>query len=194
MTRRTFWLGAGAISLVSLWLRAGFPVYAPGDSTYDDMLFMKLAGYLGSGHWLGPYNDLTLAKGMFYPLFVLVAFVSAIPLKIAEHIVYLMASLLLSRVVTGRSGNERLSIVLFASLAFNPVLWAASLARVVREGIYLSLGLAIVALVVAICFPRQDRVGRASSWKLPIAFGLVVAAFWLTREEGFWILPAIPSN
>ena len=62
MTRRTFWFGAGAISLVSLWLRAGFPVYAPGESTYDDMLFMKLAGSLGSGHWLGPYNDLTLAN------------------------------------------------------------------------------------------------------------------------------------
>ena len=58
MTRGKFWFGTGAISAIGLWLRAGFPVYAPGASSYDDMLFIKLAGYLGSGHWLGPYNEL----------------------------------------------------------------------------------------------------------------------------------------
>ena len=190
MTRRKFWLTAGAISVMSLWLRAGFPVYAPGASSHDDMLFIKLAGYLGSGHWLGPYNELTLAKGMFYPLFVLVAFVSAIPLKIAEQMVYLGASALIARVVAGRSGSERLSLFLFAALAFNPVLWSAPLARVMREGIYLSLCLATVTLVLAISFPHPDGVRRGSSWKLAIALGLVGAALWLTREEGFWLVPA----
>ena len=174
MTRGKFWFGASAISVNGLWLRAGFPVYAPGASSYDDMLFMKLAGYLGSGHWLGPYNELTLAKGMFYPLFVLVAFVSAIPLKIAEQMVYLGASVIAARVVAGRSGSERLSLFLFAALAFNPVLWSAHLARVIREGIYVSLSLATVTLVLAVAFPR------APSWKRAIALGLVGAAFWLT--------------
>jgi hypothetical protein len=191
MTRRKFWFAAGAISVVSLWLRAGFPVYVPGVATYDDMLFIKLAGFLGSGHWLGPYDQLTLAKGMFYPLFILVAFASAIPLKIAEQMVYLGASALIARVVAGRSGSGRLSLFLFASLAFNPVLWSASLARVVREGIYLSLGLATVTLVLAISFPQTDGVRRGPLWKLASALGLVGAAFWLTREEGFWLVPAI---
>jgi hypothetical protein len=54
MTHRNFWFGASAISVIGLWLRAGFPVHVPGASNYDDVLFIKLAGYLGSGHWLGP--------------------------------------------------------------------------------------------------------------------------------------------
>jgi hypothetical protein len=128
---------------------------------------------------------------MFYPLFVLVAFASAIPLKIAEQMVYLAASFLIARVVAGRSGNERLLLFLFGSLAFNPVLWSAPLARVVREGIYLSLCLATVTLVLAISFPQADGVRRGPSWKLAIALGLVGAAFWLTREEGIWLVPAI---
>jgi hypothetical protein len=190
MTGRGFWIAAAAISAFSLWLRAGFPAFSLGDSTYDDMLFIKLAGYLGSGQWLGPYNELTLAKGMFYPLFILIAFASAIPLKIAEQIFYLAVCALVARFAGRHAKSEPLALVLFAWLAFNPVLWTSPLARVMREGIYLSLCLAVVTLVLWIVFPPPADAPR-KRWMPGVALGIAAAAYWTTREEGVWILPAL---
>ncbi len=184
-----FLAGLLVISALSLWMRTGFPAVDGGDSAYDDMLFIKLAGYLGSGHWLGPYNDLTLAKGMFYPLFILAAFASAIPLMIAEHIVYL-AACALTAIFVARRARNCIALALFAGLAFNPVLWTPSLARVMREGIYLSQSLAVVTLVAMLAFPLGNA-SRRQSLTTAIGLGLVAASFWLTREEGVWLLPAI---
>ena len=82
---------------------------------------------------------------------------------------------------------------MFAVLAFNPVLWNVSLARVTREGLYVSLSLAVVALVVTIAFPNPDERshGRCRILFPGFSLGLVSAAFWLTREEGIWLLPAL---
>jgi hypothetical protein len=190
MTSRGFWVVAAAISAFSLWLRAGFPALSLGDTTYDDMLFIKLAGYLGSGQWLGPYNELTLAKGMFYPLFILIAFASAIPLKIAEQMLYLAACALAARFAARHAKSEPLALVLFTALAFNPVLWTGSLARVIREGIYLSLCLVVVTLVLWILFPPPAATPR-KRWMPGVALGIAAAAYWTTREEGLWILPAL---
>src|SRR5215831_11380444 len=77
------------VAILSVWLRMGVPVYAIGWARHDDALFVQLAYYLGAGRWLGPYDQLTLAKGMAYPAFIVAAFGIGIPLKIAEHILYL---------------------------------------------------------------------------------------------------------
>ena len=80
---------------VSLWLRSGLPVYAIGGAAHDDQLFIRLAYFLYRGQWLGPYDQLTLAKGMGYPIFILTAFGASVPLKVAEQGFYLSPLLLL---------------------------------------------------------------------------------------------------
>src|ERR1017187_7938428 len=150
MARAWSWV---AIALLSLWLRTGFPVHAVPDSGIDDLLFMRLAAYLGHGAWLGPYDDVTLVKGMFYPLFILVAFAAAVPLKIAEHLVYLGASAYTARLTIRMTASRRFGLLLFALLAFNPMLWTVELARVIREGLYISLSLALVALLIDAALP-----------------------------------------
>lgn len=188
------WLGAWAlwwlIAILSLWLRTGFPIHAISTAGYDDELFIRGARYLGAGEWLGPYDNLTLAKGMFYPLFILIAFLLAIPLNIAEQAVYLAVSALCACLVRRVSGDRKLALLLFAVLAFNPVLWHWEMDRVIREGLYVSLSLAVVILFVLLVFPppgRRPRLGLAYG----VACGLVLGAFWLTREEGPWLVPAV---
>jgi len=190
MQIRAFWIGLAGLSTLSLWMRTGFPVFDGGDAGYDDTLFVKLAGYLGMGEWLGPYNNLTLAKGMFYPLFVVIAFVTAIPLKVAEQGLYLGACVLTACFVFRRTGGGWSALILFVALAFNPVMWTAPLAHVLREGIYLSLALAFVVLTLGVVFP-QAAESRRCSIATAIALGLVSGCYWLTREEGPWILPAL---
>src|SRR4029077_17650276 len=86
------WLIAyGSVAAGSLWFGSAVPVSAIGEAGHDDFLFVRLAYYLGSGSWLGPYNNLTLAKGMGYPSCILAAFGAARPLKKCEQTHYLAA-------------------------------------------------------------------------------------------------------
>ena len=182
-----------AIAAVSMWIRGGFPIYAIGPAAYDDQLFVRTARFLESGQWLGPYDSLTLIKGMFYPLFIVVAFWTSIPLKIFEHAVYLLAAALAARLVQRQAGSYQAGLALFALLSFNPVFWSINLARIVREGVYITLCLVLVVLVVMICFPmdRQQARSIGRTTVLGISLGLVSGAYWFTREEGIWLTPAI---
>ncbi len=176
-------------------MRAGFPVHALVNMPHDDMLFVRLAHYLREGAWLGPYGNLTLAKGMFYPLFIALARYARIPLKIAEQIIYVTASAAAAGVVRRHAGSNRLALVLFALLAFNPVVWHVELARVLRDGLYMGLSLAVLALTVLIVFPgpgTSSSPGRILRRLGPgLGLGLLGAMFWLTREEGVWLIPAL---
>lgn len=181
-----------ALSAASLWLRSAVPAMALSGATHDDFLFVRQAYFLGAGAWLGPFDNLTLAKGMGYPAFVLAAFLSGLPLKLAEHVVYLAAAGMTAWMVVHMARSRLLGLLLFAVLAFNPLLWHEQLARVIREGLYGSLSLAVVALMAGAV------LGHRWGWRfLPrqlalfVAAGLVGGVYWLTREEGIWLAPAM---
>src|SRR5215831_17897202 len=116
-----------AIAAFSLWLRMAVPVYAISNAMHDDLLFVRLAYQLGAGTWLGPYDNLTLAKGMAYPAFILASFLARMPLKTAEQAAYLTAAGLGAWLMTKLTGRRCLALLLFVSLAFNPVLWTDQL-------------------------------------------------------------------
>jgi hypothetical protein len=178
------------IAALSIWIRMGFPVYAIANASYDDQLFIRAARYLQAGQWLGPYDSLTLAKGMFYPLFIVLAYWSSVPLKVAEQLIYLAVCALAARLIRRQASSNGLSLTAFALLSFNPVFWNVHLARVIREGIYISLSFLLVVLLVMICFPGR-YAGRTRMVLRGVCLGLVGTAFWLTREEGIWLVPAI---
>ena len=189
------WVSIVLVFAASLWIRQAFPTFAIGDGTYDDLLFVRLADYLRQGRWLGPYDNLTLAKGAAYSGFILLNYVLGMPLKLAEHVVYLAASLYFSIVVASVLRSRASIVVLFVVLAFNPIFWAPEIGgRVVRENLYVSLTLWLVALCVAVCVqPRAQSLAEDYRLKrVPlIGVGVVGALFWLTREDGLWIAPSI---
>jgi hypothetical protein len=188
---KTYYVVLLLTAAVSLWLRKGILVHVPHGTILDDQLFLRMTHHLRAGDWLGPYDQLTLAKGMVYSLFIRGVSFAAVPLKIAEQAAYLAASVLTAELVRHRASSNYLAVALFGLLAFNPVLWNVELARVIREGLYISLSLAVVALSVLIAFPTQDGDHYGRRIFQGFSLGLVGGAFWLTREEGIWILPAL---
>lgn len=188
--RALYWALMGAIAVFNLWLRTGFPIRGITTAAFDDALFIRQARFLGGGHWLGPFDNVTLAKGMFYPLFIAASFFAAIPLNVAQQALYLASATLAARLVFRLSGDLLLASVLFIVLAFNPVVLNWEMDRVIREGIYLSQSLAVIVLSIECAFPPAGR----KLWRrigYGVSLGLVLGTFWLTREEGPWILPAM---
>lgn len=173
----------GLVFSISLWLRAFYPtlaVHAP----HDDFHFIQVASRLGRGEWLGTYDQLTHAKGMFYPLFILINQSTGLPLKISEHILYLLASLLAATVLSRLIGSRWLLVPMFVILAFSPFAWTIENARVIREPLYTSMSVSLFILV-ALYFRKP------SSILLGLVIGLLAAIYWLTREEGIWLMPAL---
>lgn len=187
--------GIGAIFLLSLWLRQAFPIFAIGPSGHDDLLFVRLAANLGAGQWLGPYDNLTMAKGAAYSLFLLVNHVTGLPLKITEQIIYLSVSLYFSTTVGKLFSSRAAMFICFAMLALNPVFWNPDAGgRVVREGLYLSLSLLLITTAIRVFVLRYSATLKEdlrAKFPLMIGFGSTGGVYWLTREEGVWLLPSV---
>jgi len=183
-----------SIFLFSLWIKAIFPIYAIGWATHDDLLFIRLATSIGSGHWLGNYDNLTHAKGIAYPVFIFLNHLTGLPLKLTEHALYLWSALFFSSIIGTLYSKRYITIVTFLLLSFPPFIWSPVAARVTREGLYVSLSLFLIALAIR-CFVVSKHYSVAEELhdkKLYlILLGTVAGIYWLTREEGIWLLPSI---
>lgn len=188
-SRGWFW-GAVALTALKLWLTSGQTLFAIGPALHDDRLFVEQAAHLIDGHWLGPYNQFTLAKGPMFPLFIATAFWLGLPLMFAQQLLYAGACATLVRSLRPwlRSGAAWLAT--YAVLLWNPMSFdAGTLSRVMRQNLYTPLALFCVAGLVLL-FARRHESWRRQAGPAALA-GLSLGCFWLTREEGVWILPAI---
>jgi len=192
---RAFWILFTAIAAISLWLRMAFPIVAAGSAVHDDLLFVRWAAEIGLGHWLGEYNNLTHAKGVGYSLFLLVNHATGLPLKFTEHALYLGAAGFFS-ITIGQLYRSRIAtLATFFLLAFFPTAWIGGAAgRVVREGLYISQALMLVTLGIR-CFVLPTEASPAKQlreqWATLVLLGFLAGWFWLTREEGVWLVPAM---
>lgn len=193
---RSFQITFVLVGITSLWIRMLFPIMANGGASHDDLLFVRQAAEIGMGNWLGGYSNLTHAKGMVYSLFLLVNHATGIPLKFSEQLIYLLAAAFFS-VTIGRLYRSRwAALVTFVLLAFVPTAWIDGAGgRVVREGLYVSLSLLLLTLGIRSwvlpCLVGGAGMPRQENWWLVVLLGVVAALFWLTREEGVWLLPAM---
>lgn len=192
---RTSRLTLIAVALISVWIRTAYPLNAVGYAGHDDVLFVRLAGTIGAGDWLGHYDNLTHAKGMVYSAFILLNYLAGTSLILAEHLCYLAASLCFAMSLNRVCRVRGLALVLFVVLAFNPSVWNPSVgSRVVRENLYVSLTLLVLALGIR-CFAAENSGGPLEQWRRKRALlswlGLTLGLFWLTREEGVWLAPSM---
>jgi hypothetical protein len=186
------WMIGGALLLVAfkIWLIAGQTVYAIGPAAHDDRLFLEQASSLLAGRWLGPYSQFTLMKGPAYSLFVAGVFVLGVPLFVAQHVLYALACWALVAALRPLATGRGPRAAIFAVLLFNPVTYdGIRLMRVSRQALLPALTLMIVAGLVALYARRAGPKRGMLPWA--ILTGAALPAFWLTREDGVWLLPCI---
>jgi hypothetical protein len=181
--------GCGLVAF-KLWLVSAQPVYAIGDAGHDDQLFLQLANHLLSGDWLGPYSQFTLMKGPLYPLFIAGVFLLGIPLFLAQHLLYAAACGLVAGALEPLVRRRALRAAVFAVLLFNPITFDGERTmRVARQDLLPALVLLIVAGLVGFHARCGGPKRRLVPWAALTAAAL--PAFWLTREEGVWMLPCV---
>jgi hypothetical protein len=178
------------LCLLKLWSVHDQLLAAITTARIDDRLFVNLARYLLAGEWLGPYDQFTLIKGPFYSMWIAATYLAGVPLLLAQQLLYIAACALLAVALRPLVPSPGLRAVLFAVLLWNPMTYTSVQAmRVVREGIYPALGILVTACAVALLGRAERPLGRVLPWA--VGLGLALGAFWLTREEGPWILPLV---
>lgn len=175
------------LSVLKLWLVAAIPLTAIGTAGHDDRLFLNLAHFLAKGEWLGVYNQLTLAKGPMYSIWLAFNFHLGLPLLFAQHLLYLCAGLILVIALRKVVKYSLILIFLYALIIFSPHLEVVT--RVVREGIYPALSILVLAGLIGLYTNRSNRLTIFGLWATFL--GVILTALWLTREEGVWIMPSV---
>lgn len=181
------WSPYAVLMLLKLYLVRGQSLMARPGAGHDDGLFLSLASSIVTGKWLGDYSQFTLMKGPFYPLFIAVSHVLHAPLLFAQHLLYLLACALTVTALSPIFRSTWQRIAVFGLLLFNPA--SFTIHQVLREGIYPALTLMVVATALGSWLRLEDSRRASVTWAAIL--GLSLAAFWLTREEGIWIMPAL---
>lgn len=156
-----------------------------GDARYDSRLFIDLAHSISRGQWFGPYNERTLIKGPFYPLWIAAVHRLHVPLLTAQHGLYL-AGCGAAAYALARPLGPWGAFFLFTALWFHPTSYALHTRMVMREYVSTSLALLVTALTLLLF---QDGAETRRRGLRALGLGLCLGAFWLTREEALWILP-----
>jgi len=185
-----FLCAAALLILFKLWLVSAQSINAVGPANHDDAMFINLAHHILGGRWLGPYNEFTLAKGPMYPLFIVGVFILGIPLFTAQQLFYASACGLMVKALQPLIKNRGILFSIFTVLLFNPVTYDSIVhSRVLRQNILHSLVLFIVAGLIALYAHRNGPKRRLLTWA--VVTGIALPAFWLTREEGIWLMPCV---
>ena len=172
-------------SAIYLFIAANTPLVIMVWQVYDDELFVRLARSLSEGRWLGAYDALTLAKGPGYSAFLAANYWTGLPVTLGHAGFYCVSLGALAWVVFKKSGSHRLAFVFFLLPLFYPKILEP--ARILRDSIYMSQSVLVVAVFAHCLFLAT---GRRQRWSAALA-GLLLGWFWLTRDEGVWILPGL---
>ena len=161
------------------------PIAYFADAGHDDGWYTTKAYLIASGQWLGAYDQYTLMKGPGYPLFLVLVSASGIPLALAEAALFALALGLLCLNLARLSGAYRTCAGIFVLTLWHPVFLVS---RVIRDAIYPAQLALVLAFAIGTLFlartPMRSVVGALS-------FGIAFAWYWLTREEGAWLLPGL---
>lgn len=187
-----YWFLIIFVSIIyKLWLFSGLSIGIHAEEAFDDFLFIKHADSILSGHWLGEFSNLTLAKGPFYSIFI--AFFNKLrtPLITAQQLLYSLSCFFTALFLGSLTNKYRKTVFVlsFLILLFNPYTFDGNLnLRINRPAIYQSLTLLTISCFLnasVFYLKNKSRIMCLLFFSLAGVFFSFASA---TREESIWLL------
>ena len=107
------------ICALQLWLAFPDEIIARANP-YDQIRYLEMAESILQGEWLGPFDVMTLARDVGYSSWIVAVHITGIPLRIANELLLLGASLLLCLALIRSGIPAGLAGLLFATLTLQP--------------------------------------------------------------------------
>jgi hypothetical protein len=177
------------LAVIKLWLIRAHLVMVTM-TPHDDLLFIRHAENILNGRWLGDYNQLTLIKEPFFPLFIALSQWLSLPLLFSIHLFYVLACWLFVVAVRPLAGNRLALLFCFTLLLLNPGSYNyPAIGRIFQLSIYAPLALTVMSLLLGLAIRAFGPLRQALAWSL--ALGVAVAIFWITRGESIFLMPSL---
>lgn len=178
----TFWMCCFGLFLIKLWLIGHNEIvarYMPHDQSW----FLRAAENILAGRWLGPYNSMTLIRQPGYPLWIVFAHLTSIPLRIASELLLLFSAGVFSIAWMKTRLSIWAAIIIFAAIAFHPASIRVT-NEMESETLYAPALLMYLSGCVFLCASKRLR----SSFGWSIFNGFWLAILWNTRHENVLLL------
>ena len=193
---------AGITGVLLLVYRWKLPPYVVVGAAYDDLLFVRLAGNISSGDWLGDLNNLTLVKGAVWPLFISISTALNAPPLVIPYAMYVLSCLVIGVSLGRLVKRETTGLVIGVFMMLAPFPFGVHASRLIRDMFFTSLVFSCFAAVIFYLSVRQTAVKRnlddtsrrihSRETKLAtyaiITAGAALGLAWLTREERQWLI------
>lgn len=183
--KNPFFITIFFISIFRLWITSDVRLIGV-PSTTDDFHYVITAYYNKMGKWLGPLDQYTLHTLPFFAIFLATLSKFKISLIFANHFLYVLSWVF--GIFTLRHFIKKDWVLIFAFLLvlFNPMFYAGDVSRVVREGMWVPCATFIFFCYIRMFFVETQFIVKTI---YSIVIGLLVSAFYLTREDGIMIYP-----
>jgi len=189
ISQKAYRLTCLLLVLIKLWLiRAHFIMVTL--TPHDDLLFIRHAESLLKGQWLGEYNQLTLIKEPFYPLFIALSNWLSLPLLFSEHLFYAFSCGVFVWAI-GPLVRQRIVLLgAFLFLLLNPGSFNyPAVGRVFQLAIYAPLAILVMSLLLGMAIRATAPLRTALGWSCGL--GIALSIFWITRGESIFLMPSV---
>ena len=184
----SFFLAMVLFGGVKEFLVYNLPIMAVPKGIHDDWIMVHMADALRSGQWLGEYNDLTLTKGMFFPLYLAVLNFLHLSYLSVSALLYTVSCMVFVYALRPLLKKYWACFTLYLVLLWNPVSYSVqAFQRVYRNSISYIQVLLIFGGLLALWLRRKEPVKKQILWLLTAAAGMVT--FFYTREDAIWVEP-----
>lgn len=177
-----------AILRIGMMMRT--PIYALANYKHDDLLLVTLAQHLQEGEWLGPYNNLTLVKGISFPVFLALCNRCCIPYLFGMGLFYTGAVILFVTAVREQISNRWVQLGIYLFLLYSPAMLSVDAQQRVYNCALVPGAILLVFAGVLGVFFRRHR-----SWKTVLVWscflGFAFPFFWHLRNDTMWMLPFV---
>ena len=185
-----FLLAVLAASLFRIILAWRAPYVFQTASDHDDALQVTQAASLISHNWLGAYNQLTLSKGISFPLFLMILYRLHLPYGIGLGTLMVVTSACMMASLRPVLPNPWLRTCGYLLLLYNPLGFSSHLAlRIYRSSVTPWACLLVISAFAGIFLRRREPVRHLIFWSLLGTAALPF--FWYLREDSIWLAPFI---
>ena len=161
------------------------PAFGPADASN----FLEHARTIAEGRWFGAYDNMTLVKQPFFPIYLAIVEQLGISLPVAHVLFDALACSVACLAIRPLIRSDAVLAAIFLLLYFNPFSYDTLAWVTYRSQINPGLALVSLSCAFAILIRRRRPFRFVIPWI--VGLGASFSAFWLTREEAIWLAPAL---
>lgn len=170
------------ISLIRFFFSCNLPSFYITNLKYDDKLMINQMISITNGEYLGNYSNVTLVKGVIFPLLLSLIRLAKTSYSVIFTLLYILSSLYFTLSCKKITNNKIILIITYIVLLFNPLTYSSELfQRLYVNTISIPELLIFLGLLIRILYDKKNNILNY------ILLGIISGIMLITRNDNIWI-------